>query len=343
MGDSSVHERGFGFSLSGSWEKNELIFFGHRRRKNKAPGSMVNSRRKSPAARASGAVEPLALMAKRHKSPSKSPAARASGAMERTAKSKTGRKSPAVPEAAAHRPFPCWRLAVGAAAVIVLAGACITTPPVSFDPPLALPKPPSPAVGAVGPDRDRYDADYKKAKEAFYAGNHGGSTEEVVRVTAVAPVGVACAQILQLALQQRVFAFDVALNFLSISWPLYCCFILPEAAGHVMLSLAALSALVAALSGVRVRARQETLLDIEGALNLPRKAFVTAYRSTMMLATCVAILAVDFQSFPRRFAKTETFGVSLMDAGVGAVLLSQAIHTQTQHTHTHAKHAHTRC
>lgn len=44
-----------------------------------------------------------------------------------------------------------------------------------------------------------------------------------------------------------------------------------------------------------------------------------------MALTCLAILAIDFRVFPRRFGKTETFGVSLMDVGVGAFIFSSAV------------------
>lgn len=49
-----------------------------------------------------------------------------------------------------------------------------------------------------------------------------------------------------------------------------------------------------------------------------REIHLTYFNVAMMLVTVVAILAVDFHVFPRRFAKRETFGFSLMDLGVGA-------------------------
>ncbi|XP_018568792.1 uncharacterized protein At4g17910-like [Anoplophora glabripennis] len=53
--------------------------------------------------------------------------------------------------------------------------------------------------------------------------------------------------------------------------------------------------------------------------------FITNARSTINVLSVAAILAVDFKIFPRDFAKTESFGYSLMDVGVGLFMYSNGI------------------
>ncbi|XP_036381556.1 phosphatidylinositol-glycan biosynthesis class W protein [Megalops cyprinoides] len=53
--------------------------------------------------------------------------------------------------------------------------------------------------------------------------------------------------------------------------------------------------------------------------------FVTVFRVLVNVKTAISILAVDFPVFPRRYAKTETYGTGVMDFGVGAFILANSL------------------
>lgn len=56
-----------------------------------------------------------------------------------------------------------------------------------------------------------------------------------------------------------------------------------------------------------------------------RPEYLNIIRSIVNLITAVCILAVDFKCFPRKLAKTETYGFGLMDTGVGLFVFGNGL------------------
>ncbi|KAJ4422745.1 Glucosaminyl phosphatidylinositol (GlcN-PI) nositol acylation protein [Gnomoniopsis sp. IMI 355080] len=184
---------------------------------------------------------------------------------------------------------------------------------------------------------------YKQQKEDFVSGLTGGPVGEIVAVTAVLPVAALVWSVLQA--RQSFFKPYTALALLvdyllTVGTTLLAITLYADKSLLLMILLLAPALLVYALppnSGAR---RKKPLLPpsaikptttggasaTRNDLNvLSTKPFLTSFRASILVITCLAILAVDFRIFPRRFAKVETWGTSLMDVGVGAFVFSAGL------------------
>ncbi|KAF2140034.1 uncharacterized protein K452DRAFT_320106 [Aplosporella prunicola CBS 121167] len=173
--------------------------------------------------------------------------------------------------------------------------------------------------------------DYKAAKEAFVSNHTGGTVWEINAVTLVAPAAVLLWSVLQS--RQSFFSpytpaaclTDVLLNCIAILLATTVYSYSPLLLNALLISHAVFAAFASAPANTHAahpRAPPAATSDAAAKNPLPLKPFVTAWRGAMMVITCVAILAVDFRVFPRRFAKVENWGTSLMDMGVGAFVFS---------------------
>lgn len=182
------------------------------------------------------------------------------------------------------------------------------------------------------------EEDYKRLKEAFVTDHYGGSVWEINKVTLIAPVAL----LLWSVLQARFRFFDRTTPLTLIAdFLLHCGAILFSTTVYSneplvlfgLLLLPAISTVIHAKPSEAKKAPKKPPTDAKDKKDddlqlidsLPVKPFVTHYRGAMMVITCVCILAVDFKIFPRRFAKTESLGTSLMDLGVGSFVFSAGV------------------
>ncbi|KAJ9283450.1 hypothetical protein DTO027B5_6166 [Paecilomyces variotii] len=184
------------------------------------------------------------------------------------------------------------------------------------------------------------DQTYKARKEAFVSNLSGGEITEINSVTLVASTAV----LLWSALQSRISFFTpysapaLVVDFLLNVGAILFSFTVYSSSSVLLNILLASPAILLLLSPKRSWKAQkakpprstsgkdatskQTSSDLDP---FPVHPFLTTYRAAMMIATCVAILAVDFRVFPRRFAKVENWGTSLMDLGVGSFVFSAGV------------------
>ncbi|KAL8657436.1 MAG: hypothetical protein Q9226_001908 [Calogaya cf. arnoldii] len=180
---------------------------------------------------------------------------------------------------------------------------------------------------------------YKSLKEDFVSNLSGGGIWEINSVTAVVPAAV----LLWSALQSRcdyfvnygpnAFTTDFLLNVGAILAATTIYSSAPTALNTLLILPAVALYIFPRWSRTRTKKPFHPVVangtpdnkGEDGLGPLPERPFITHYRGSMMVVTCVAILAVDFRVFPRRFAKVETWGTSLMDMGVGSFVFAAGL------------------
>ncbi|KAI5959016.1 GWT1 [Candida pseudojiufengensis] len=164
-------------------------------------------------------------------------------------------------------------------------------------------------------------ASLKKLKEEFVSDLTGGSIEEIYLVTSIALTSYLSFKLLKDCLGSISLTYDYILNVLSIiisitiysGNPIYLHY-------SIFIPCFGIFLLNHYTRSDKTRTKVKSQNEI-----LSKKQFLTAYRSHMLIITNLAILAVDFKIFPRRFAKVETWGTSMMDLGVGSFVFSMGL------------------
>lgn len=176
----------------------------------------------------------------------------------------------------------------------------------------------------------------KEVKEAFVRNLNGTSLQEVALGSCLTPVCVLNRGLMLILYQQAKgtqplpLGFHLILDFTVLILPLVLsCTVLSSILHQVIVSLSLVSACmlwcIHRSDGPSSPPHPQTSTFLRSHLHVDQVPFVTLFRVFVNVKTAISILAVDFAVFPRRYAKTETYGTGVMDFGVGAFVFSNAL------------------
>ncbi|XP_064091040.1 uncharacterized protein LOC135204793 [Macrobrachium nipponense] len=155
----------------------------------------------------------------------------------------------------------------------------------------------------------------REAHEAFVTGHNGSAPHDIIlAVYPAIPASITAA----VAGQRFPGLFGLFLECILLVVPLTLSFT------HLANYTLELSALMLATAGVAVFFISPNISHTIDN-NQRRLKYLTSLRGQLNLVTVIAILAIDFRSFPRRFVKTEEYGYSLMDVGAAGFVINNGI------------------
>ncbi|KAM9846511.1 phosphatidylinositol-glycan biosynthesis class W protein [Aulostomus maculatus] len=173
----------------------------------------------------------------------------------------------------------------------------------------------------------------KELKEAFISNLNGTGMEEVAVGSFLSPLCVINRGLVLILHHQArghlplplPLVSHLLLDFSVLILPLILsCTVLSDVLHQVVLSFTV--ALTCVLIYIYRTNRQTSFgTFLQSHVRFKHIPFVTIFRVMVNVKTAISILAVDFRVFPRRYAKTETYGTGVMDFGVGAFVLANGL------------------
>lgn len=147
---------------------------------------------------------------------------------------------------------------------------------------------------------------YKTFHESFMKNNNGTTAFDtflyIVPSSFVIFHTISLTGVLKICSNNVPVRFLIEFLMICVTLVLYTT-VLSDAIGHIVLTLFLIT-LTTAIKQVSSKLHLSPFVQIPAA----RPDFITVARSIISLITAVCILAVDFQCFPRKLAKTEKFG-----------------------------------